>query len=42
MSVIQMLAANPLLCASLAVTFGAMSIEAWRVRRALRSSEERA
>lgn len=40
-SVMAMLAANPILCATLLITFLLMGGEAWLVRRALRETEAR-
>jgi hypothetical protein len=42
MNVFHLLVANPLLAASLVVTFGALLVEAWSVRRALRASTSEA
>ncbi len=38
MNVVDLLAANPLLSAALAITFGLLGVEAWLVVRALRES----
>jgi hypothetical protein len=39
MNTLAMLVANPLLCATLAITFALMSTEAWLVYRALSASK---